>query len=129
MLHELLDATQCAQGLGLKLTCSHFSNLSTQLKYIAPKAYVSQREVGDRSNGCWNAAQMVGNKNPPPPKEGENHPFIARYENLLLGCQMIRLVQQTPDLSGGNLNSNGHIIYWTSVVYDQASPINGSGSR
>jgi hypothetical protein len=73
--------------------------------------------------------KWLGTRTPPPPKEGENHPFIARYENLLLGCQMIRLVQQTPDLSGGNLNSNGHIIYWTSVVYDQASPINGSGSR
>jgi hypothetical protein len=79
VLHELLDATQSAQSLGLKLTCSHFSNLSTQLKYIAPKAYISQREVGERSNGCYNATQMVGNRNPP--KEGENHPFITRYEN------------------------------------------------
>jgi hypothetical protein len=36
MFYELLDAAQNAQGLGLKLTCSHFSNISTHLKDIAP---------------------------------------------------------------------------------------------
>jgi hypothetical protein len=70
MLHKLLDAAQSAQDLGLKLNCSHYSNLSTQFKDIAPSAYVSQREVGETSNGCWNVAQMVGNKHPL--KEGRN---------------------------------------------------------
>jgi hypothetical protein len=43
---RVLDTAQSAQGLGLKLTCSHNSNLSTQLKNFVPKAWITQREVG-----------------------------------------------------------------------------------
>jgi hypothetical protein len=31
---------------------AHNTNLSTQLKNIAPKAWISQREVGESSSGC-----------------------------------------------------------------------------
>jgi hypothetical protein len=70
MFHELLDVAQSAQGLGLMLMCSHNSNLSTQLKDFAHMAWISQREVGENSNG-WE---------PAPPKGGGT-PVIPRYEN------------------------------------------------
>jgi hypothetical protein len=47
-------AAQSAQGLGLVLTCSHNSSLSTQLNGFAPEAWISQIEVGESSRGCWN---------------------------------------------------------------------------
>jgi hypothetical protein len=43
------------KGLGSKLACSHCSILSTQLQDLAPKAYLSQREVEESSNDHWNA--------------------------------------------------------------------------
>jgi hypothetical protein len=62
MLHKLLDATESAQGVGLMLTCLHNSNLSTQLKDFAPKTWISQREVGESSNSCWNAIHKIRNQ-------------------------------------------------------------------
>jgi hypothetical protein len=62
MLHELLDVAQSAQGLGLMLTCSQNTNLSTQLKDFASKAWISEREDQEISNGCWNAIHKVRNQ-------------------------------------------------------------------
>jgi hypothetical protein len=45
-------------------TFSHISNLSTQLQNIAPKAWISQRDVGESSKGYWSIIQMVKNQQP-----------------------------------------------------------------
>jgi hypothetical protein len=64
----VLDIAQSAQGLGLVLTFSFNLNLSTQLKDFARKAWISQREFGESSRGCWNTIQMM--KNQQPTREG-----------------------------------------------------------
>jgi hypothetical protein len=40
---QVLDIAQSVQALGLMLTYSHYTNLTTQLKDFAPKTWISQR--------------------------------------------------------------------------------------
>jgi hypothetical protein len=83
MLHILLDAAQSVQGLGSKLTYSHYSNLSTQLKDLSPNACLSKREVGESSNGHWNGIQVIRNKLQP--KVGVEG-FYTASEKLAVGA-------------------------------------------
>jgi hypothetical protein len=41
---------------------THNTNLSTQLKNLAPKTWISQRKVGESSRGCQKVMQMVMNQ-------------------------------------------------------------------
>jgi hypothetical protein len=40
------------------------TNLSTQLKNLAPKTWISQREVGESSRDCQKVIKMVRNQQP-----------------------------------------------------------------
>jgi hypothetical protein len=43
---------------------AHNTNLFIQLKNLAPKAWISQREVGESSRGCQKVMKMVRNQQP-----------------------------------------------------------------
>jgi hypothetical protein len=42
----------------------HNTNLSTQLKNLAPKAWISQREVEESSRGCQKVIKTIRNQQP-----------------------------------------------------------------
>jgi hypothetical protein len=62
---------------------AHNTNLSTQLKNLAPKTWISQREDGESSRGCQKVMKMV--RNQPPMREGWNA-FYRESEKLVVGA-------------------------------------------
>jgi hypothetical protein len=60
----MLDVAQSAQDLELMLTCSHKLNLSAQLKNFAPKAWISQREVGGAQETIGMQYKWLGTSHP-----------------------------------------------------------------
>jgi hypothetical protein len=62
---------------------AHKKNLSTQLKNLAPKTWISQREVGESSRDCQKVMKTVRNQQPP---EWGWSAFYRESEKLAVGA-------------------------------------------
>jgi hypothetical protein len=76
------SAWHCSKCSILRIS-GHNINLSTQLKNLAPKTWISQREVGESSRDCQKVMKTVRNQQPT--RVGWSA-FYSEYEKIAFGA-------------------------------------------
>jgi hypothetical protein len=119
-----MSASRSSKCSRLRIS-AHKKNLSTQLKNLAPKTWISQREVGESSRGCQKVMKTVRNQQSP--RVGVECLLKRIWKTSCWGCQTqpVRPVHHTGRVTRSGLRafSKGNSLSWQIWLRTQTYPL------